>query len=187
MTLKEAINRILTSIGENPIASEPSDNVKNPTVSLILRSLQTTSRRLQVRGYWFNTRYVELVPNTFKHLIVPEGTINWVSDTGRTFLLNDKLQCAKTGSVYFEGIKETGKVTVEVPFEDLPLSFAELVVLKANADTYLNTYGVDDHYHALLSELVVAEEDFTADAVRFGKFNTRKKRAYHNIAAARYR
>lgn len=187
MTYKEAINRILTSIGENPIASEPSDNVKNPTVSLILRSLQTTSRRLQVRGYWFNTRYVELTPNANKHLIVPDRTLNWVSDTGRTFLLNDKLQCAKTGSVYFEGVQETGKVTVEVPFEDLPLSFAELVVLKANADTYLNTYGVDEHYQVLMSELVVAEEDFTADVVRFGKFTTRKKRSFINLNAARFR
>ena len=188
ITYKEAINRILTTIGENPIDSEPSDNIKNPTVSIILRALQDSNKRLQESGYWFNSREVTLTPNFKGHLIVPYDTLNWVSEYGGTYLLRDKLACSKTGSVYFdENHKEKGKAIVLVPFEDLPHSFAECVVLDAELESYLNTYGVDEHYQVLQQNMLSRLDNFTRDTVRQGKFNTKRKRAWRSINGARFR
>lgn len=188
ITYKEAINRILTTIGENPIDSEPSDNIKNPTVSIILRALQDANKRLQESGYWFNTREVTILPNFKGHLIVPHDTLNWLSYKGGTYLLRDKLACSKTGSVYFdENYKEEGKATVLVPFEDLPHSFAECVVLEAELESYLNTYGVDEHYQVLQQNMLSRLDNFTRDTVRQGKFTTKRKRAWRSINGARFR
>ena len=188
MTYKEAINRILTSVGEIPIDSNPSEHIKNPTVSIILRSLDDISKQLQNRGYWFNTRYVTITPNFKQQMIVPEGTVNWESDTVTSYLQGDKLVKAVDGSTLWEATdKEKGKVIVLIPFELLPHSFAELVVLKANMQSYLNTFGVDEHYQVLANQVYQAEDDLTADVVRFAKYNTRNKRAYRNIDRARFK
>lgn len=188
MTYKEAINRILTSVGENPIDSDPSDNIKNPTVSIILRSLQDTSVKLQSRGYWFNTRTVEIVPNFKQQMVLPEGTINWRSDNSTSYQQGDKLVEAKTGStLWAEGSREVGKAIVLTDFELLPNSFAEVVVLEANLQAYRNTFGIDEHYQVLANMLPYAQDNLTADVVRFGRYNTRRKRAYRTIENSRWR
>lgn len=140
MILLEAVNAILTKLGENPVDHV---DVKHPTVSIVLQHLQSTNKELQVSGWWFNQHTLTLEPDFQGHIFAPEGTIKWLTKKEHTHLKGKLVVCSNT-------LKETwdrpltASIIRNVSFEDLPETFADWVVAEAAVRAYIADYGLED-------------------------------------------
>ena len=73
MTELEAVNVLLTTIGEAPVNTLTGNQVTD--VSIAKQVLNEVSREVQAQGWHFNTEDgVELSPDGFKEIIVPADT-----------------------------------------------------------------------------------------------------------------
>ena len=107
MTELEAVNVLLTTIGEQPVNSLTGTQTTDVTIAQ--QVLNEVSREVQSQGWHFNTEHnVELVPDAFnKNITVPADTAridadakNVVVRSGklfdlneRTFVFDSKLKC----------------------------------------------------------------------------------------------
>ena len=70
MTELEAVNVLLTTIGETPVNTLTGNQVTDVTIAK--QVLNEISREVQAQGWHFNTEDgVELMPNEFKKILVP--------------------------------------------------------------------------------------------------------------------
>lgn len=58
----DAINEMIGYVGESPIDATDSDYASHPLYESALRILNSTSRKVQSKGWWFNTRKTTLTP-----------------------------------------------------------------------------------------------------------------------------
>jgi hypothetical protein len=73
MTELEAVNVLLTTIGETPVNTLTGNQVTDVTIAK--QVLNEISREVQAQGWHFNTEDgVELMPNEFKKILVPADT-----------------------------------------------------------------------------------------------------------------
>lgn len=73
MTELEAVNVLLTTIGEAPVNTLTGNQVTDVTIAK--QVLNEISREVQAQGWHFNTEDgVELMPNQFKKILVPADT-----------------------------------------------------------------------------------------------------------------
>jgi len=73
MTELEAVNVLLTTIGEAPVNTLTGNQVTDVTIAK--QVLNEISREVQAQGWHFNTEDgVELMPNEFKKILVPADT-----------------------------------------------------------------------------------------------------------------
>lgn len=106
MTLLEAVNLALRSTGEKGVASI---NSAHPKISTVLAEIDTASKRIQKRGWWFNT-HAKLVlepivggPNAGKidvsgyDLVVPTMR-SWNYYPANGFLVNGDTLAPVTGT-----------------------------------------------------------------------------------------
>ncbi len=133
MTRLEAVNRILLSIGELPI----DDLDFAPTeVELALTHLDMASKEVQLDGWYFNTEIVDLKPDSQGHIFLPYDSIKVVDLPPYVICINNKLyDQARQSFVFNKNIR--CKAIKAVDFEDIPLSFALWVTLRA-AKKYQN-------------------------------------------------
>jgi hypothetical protein len=69
----EAVNEMLNAIGEGQVSSLDTGNAD---VQQCVRLLRDHSRKVQKRGWWFNTDHeYELTPNGNDHLVLPANTL----------------------------------------------------------------------------------------------------------------
>lgn len=140
MILKEAVNRIIVKLGENPV-----DHVdaKHPTVAIALQHLDAVNKERQMSGWWFNQFDMELVPDHKGQIVVPPSIVKWVGKGRRTHLIGRTVVDSITQDNVWED-KVKGRVVQLVGFEDTPESFADWVVAEASIRAYLADYGADD-------------------------------------------
>lgn len=58
----DAINEMIGYVGESPIDGTDADYARHPMYESALRILTSTSRAIQAKGWWFNTRERTLTP-----------------------------------------------------------------------------------------------------------------------------
>lgn len=122
MTELEAVNVLLTTIGEAPINTLSGNHVTDVTIAR--QVLTEVSREVQSQGWHFNTETnVELVPDQFKYINIPVDTARIDSDEeditvrgnrvfdlrNRTFQFNSKLNVTIVYFVNFEDLPDTAK------------------------------------------------------------------------------
>ena len=112
MTELEAVNVLLTTIGEAPVNTLTGNQVTD--VSIAKQVLNEVSREVQAQGWHFNTEDgVELSPDGFKEIIVPADTAridardyNIVRREGKLFDLDKRsyefTSKIKVSIVYFQ-------------------------------------------------------------------------------------
>jgi len=112
MTELEAVNVLLTTIGEAPVNTLTGNQVTD--VSIAKQVLNEVSREVQAQGWHFNTEDgVELSPDGFKEIIVPADTAridardyNIVRREGKLFNLDKRsyefTSKIKVSIVYFQ-------------------------------------------------------------------------------------
>lgn len=137
MIILDAVNTSLRYLGEMPVPSTVDiDSLDELHEAKIVRNtLLQVSKEYQAKGWWFNRENWTLVPDsTTGRIGVPvtalslRGVNGGVITRGSTlYNLNDKTY------TFTDGVECV--VVWEIPFEDLPESFAELVTYTTARDT----------------------------------------------------
>lgn len=146
MTLLEALNMVLQSVGESPVSTI---NSNHPEAKIILAEIENQNKSRQARGWWFNKAMTDLTSN-----VLPVGT-TWARPEKRSldyYPMQGKLHDRRTGQPVPGAIPRV-ELQRLVPFTDLPEEFA-LYVTTAAGVAYASTYDADEiHLQALTLRL----------------------------------
>jgi hypothetical protein len=147
----EAVNAMLRSIGESPIASLTDIAVQDAEIALT--TLRSVSRSVQVRGWDFNTEIeMELVVNGDGNIPLPSNTLS-VDPVDETKKL------VQRGSRLYDPVEHTYVFTdpvtvnliVMLPFEELPEAARNYIFVRAARQFQDNTVG-DSSLHRYQTE-----------------------------------
>jgi hypothetical protein len=159
-TKLDAINQILSAIGESPVNS--IENPENVDVIGALGMLERTNRKFQGRGWSFNTQAAYVMnPDYFTKKIL------WNSSILRLRGLR-KITYVKRGDYLFDFTNSTDMftepVTVEAvllaDFEDLPEQARNYITAKAALDFQIRFHGDDTLTQSLEIDRKEAWEEF---------------------------
>ena len=101
MTELEAVNVLLTTIGEAPVNTLSGKQTTD--VAIAQQILNEVNREVQSRGWHFNTEYdVELIPDTSKHIVPPTDAVRIDVEDLDTVIRNNKLFRLDTRTNEFE-------------------------------------------------------------------------------------
>lgn len=162
----EAVNDIISMLGESPVATLEENQVIE--ASLALRFLRNENRRFQTRGWMFNTEpgmtlnptssgYIELPRNTLK-----ADTVGGSAGTD-VVIRGNRLYDRGNHTYQFEDPVEVDLI-IGLTFEELPSSARNYVTVKA-ARTFQDRYAGDEALHAYTRDderyalMVVLEEE----------------------------
>lgn len=141
MTLLDAINTCLSSLGE---ARVTSTTVRHPTVDLIRSTLDMKKAELLERGWWFNISQATMYPSNTGEMEYPVGALSTLGYNGEMYVPRDgMLFDLDNNTKYFTEPKRM-QITYDVDFEDLPECAANVVVQRANRAVYVGDLGVDN-------------------------------------------
>lgn len=134
-TKLEAVNTLLTAIGEAPVNSLTSGLVDAETAETILDSV---SREVQSQGWAFNTNYLqEFTPNSDLQIVVGPDVLRIDMAENRSTTIDvvargSKLYNRATNSFYFEASAAIKMNTVVVlEFTDLPESARRYITIRS--------------------------------------------------------
>lgn len=162
----EAINTILSVIGESPISSlsEVSSVADAVTAQSILSEV---SRQVQTKGWHFNTeKDFELTPDTFnKEIVIPSNALR-VDSMGD----DREVDVVQRGHRLYDRVKHTFSfskslkchLVVLLPFTDLPQAARHYITVKAARIFQSRTVGSE----ALYQFTSVDERDALLDLKR---------------------
>jgi hypothetical protein len=145
MTLLEAINVLLSSIGEQPIVSIPIDGVSLGTIAKT--KLEAVSRRIQGQGLWCNSETEwPFVPDA------TSGQITFPSNLLKFTPTYSYLPYVKRGTrlydfeskTYVFGSTVYGDVVWLMDFEDLPEHVANLIVWTGAREFQMENLGSEE-------------------------------------------
>lgn len=211
MTELEAINRMLSAIGQAPVTSVEETN---PDVAICKRTLYQVSQEVQSEGWTFNTYYNEKVsPRSTDNRIVIRNT---QPGEGRSFCMQmdlsyntyysrDKQAIAKAdGTTVYLYNKNTqsydwGTEAIEVDkmmylpdLGELPPPAYNYIVAKASAVVSMRTVGDSNQYQilqqqeaytrVLLQEYETSQGDYTFFGHPKGSNYYNSYQPYHTLA-----
>ena len=182
MKLIDAVNYILPKLGEHTVTSI---EVKNPSVSLILKAIDQASATILARGWWFNTFDYTAYPNNEGEVSMGTATLDFVpTDNSNAVLRAGKLFNPETRTYVWELEKIEGTLTEQVEFEDLPESAAQVIKMQALVDMHITDLGVSEDTSAWDVERQRLESDLIAHHLRHKKYTTKKSPRYLRMRAA---
>lgn len=118
MTELEAVNVLLTTIGEAPVNTLSGNQVTD--VSIAQQVLNEVSREVQSQGWKFNTEYdVRLTPNVNDEIVVPADTARIDAKTHDVVIRSGKLFDLNERQFTFDSVLEVEIVYFQ-DFADLP-------------------------------------------------------------------
>jgi len=126
----EAVNQLLSVIGEPPVNSFDYEGV--PSVSIARDEIKRVTRQVQAAGLNFNSEEVELQPDENDHVYLPEGTyaVKPVDRTRNIVWRGDRLYDKDNNTDLFtEPVKM--RLTRGFDFQDAPEHVRQYIVVKA--------------------------------------------------------
>jgi len=119
----EAVNSMLTTIGEAPVSSLENNGIADAAIAFQI--LQETSREVQARGWHFNTEVEFPLSPTFpeKTIVLPQNVLE-VDTAG----VDGYIEAVQRGNRLYNRKKNTYQfdrtvkvdMIIQLPFEDLP-------------------------------------------------------------------
>ena len=152
-TKLEAVNTILSAIGEAPVndLSGGSLDVGNAT-----RYLEEASREIQSMGLWFNTETQKIQPNADGEYTVPSSTLSAVPtlDTKKHFVQRGLRLYNTTENKYDGNTDELSvELVLELEFEEIPEEARSAIMAQAARKFTDRTVGATNlHQFAMLDE-----------------------------------
>lgn len=123
----DAVNDILSAIGEPPVTELPSGI---PDADLAEDFLDRIERQTQARGWWFNREsLVELEPDVDGHVVLPTDVLKWTpADPDKRFFIRAGrlYDPSEKTDVFTEAIKLN--VVYRIEWNDLPQVFTDYTV-----------------------------------------------------------
>lgn len=183
MNLLEAVNKIITRLGENPVDHV---DVRHPTISIVLQHLHSVNTELQIPGWWFNEHRVELQPDFNKVIRVPEDTTTILVDGEYAHLEGRTLVNSRTLSKEWDRSVK-GSIKRVVPFEDTPRVFAEWVVDTASVRAYVADYGVAEDIQLWQAEAAMKGQLVQKEHLIQRRVSARNTRRWHRFYQAKWK
>lgn len=169
----EAVNEMLAAIGEAPV------NIITGTltadVQMAVNTLRNTSRKVQLKGWWFNEEdQYELSRDINNQVILPGNALN-IDLTDEVYNVDlverDGKLYDKVSHSYTLTFNPKCSITFFLPYEDLPEAAREYIKIKAARIYQQRTVASGDHYtftktdeaeaFAVMLELDAANGDYT--------------------------
>lgn len=140
MKLLDAVNEVLTSLGERPVTST---TVPNPTLSVVIPEINAQRTDVLVRGLWFN-RFKIMLPLELgtSYVKQPIDALEVVPLNTAAMWRDGMLFNVQTSSFVWDRPQEA-HVTYDIPFESLPEVVAKLVTYKAAVSAYSKDIGAE--------------------------------------------
>lgn len=173
MLTLDAINDMIGYVGEAPIDGDDADYAEHHLYESALRILTSTNRRIQAKGWWFNTQAVTLTPVSDAIAIDPDV---YLSVTIKD-LYQDRYAVRNEG--LYDLTNDTATITSEleavvrvlVPFEDVPETAAEYIK-EAAALRFVQTYDGDrSKLNEVKENAAISYAIMNADHIRNSKVN----------------
>ena len=151
----DAVNQILSSVGQAPVTTL---DLQNPEVSIVLNTLREINRQVQAEGWTFNTeRHYEMTPDaSTKQILYPTNMLSM--DTNRE-THKDKYDVVKRGTKLYDRLNH--KYTFDDPiqadvvwyfdFTDIPAAIQAYITARAARMCATKMVG-DKELNALLQE-----------------------------------
>ena len=140
-TTLEAVNIMLSTVGESPVNSLSSGLVEAEMSLMILKS---TSKAVQAKGWTFNEELaVRYLPNTSQEILLPQNILRADATIGHKPENTDKngkpWDLVQRGQKMYDRRNHTYKigktveldVVIELPFEELPEVARRFVIIRA--------------------------------------------------------
>lgn len=139
----DAINDMLSYIGESPLDPTDTDYQSHPLYESANRILERVSRLYQSRGWWFNRAKTTLTP-VANAIAMPAGTLTFqpLLTYGVDYAIRDDALYNMTDDTATISVPVTGYLTKLIDFEQLPESAAAYVTALASV-RFVKTYDGD--------------------------------------------
>lgn len=135
-TTLQAINQMLTGIGQAPVVSL---DIANPEIATALSILESVNREVQGEGWHFNSEInYPFTPDANDEIIVPSNVLQ-ISDNKNSNV--QQYQTVLRGGKLYDKVNHTYKFTSPAPvrcdvvwlfdFEDLPQVFKDYITQRA--------------------------------------------------------
>lgn len=168
-TLIDAVNDIIGSVGESNLTALDGTH---PLEATALATLDRISKRVQSKGWWFNTRVTTLVQDVDGRVPVA-STILAIDTTERNSGL------VKRGGFLYDLREETNVLNRDVEcaireliaFPDLPETVAQYIQAEAVLQFFKNYDGDGTKIQALSADVALTRIPFSADHIRNSDVN----------------
>lgn len=176
-----AVNEILTALGEHPVTRI---ELKNPTISIILRALTQETKEVQLRGWWFNSYRTILYPDPDGQVQIPDNAVHWrwisyPSHIAQGVLVDTQRM---TSDWTISGIDRIeGDVVIEYEFEDLPPVVQTWVTKRALITAYINDFGLEEVVQEYRRQAMVAEQMVMDAHLQYRRYSTTQSPRYQRI------
>jgi hypothetical protein len=178
-TTLQAINQMLTSIGQAPVVSL---DIANPEIATALSILENVNREVQGEGWHFNSEVdYPFTPDANDEIIVPSNVLQ-ISDNKNSNV--QQYQTVLRGGKLYDKVNHTYKFTNPVPvrcdvvwlfdFEDLPQVFKDYITQRASRVFAGSSVGSKDMFQfnqqdeGILRANCIAYDTSTSDVNIFG-------------------
>ena len=166
----DAVNEILSSIGEAPVSTLEGD--ANTDVVSARRILSKVNRVEQSRGWTFNIEETQLLPDVYSGLIPYMPTFLRLTSAGGTPYVN------RGGYVYDRTNKTdrfSSPIDVELvslkDYSEMPEVFRSFIVTKASKEFNIRYFGASEIDTVLGNDLVDLERMINEYELDYGAFN----------------
>lgn len=182
MDMLTAVNRILAAVGEHPITSLES---RNPTVQIVLQSIASACHDVQLRQLWFNTYETTLYPDQDGQVQLPHNTIAWKWYDHPSYPNNQYLVDSEnmTTDWRIKGVESVeGKLSIELPYAELPPVVQHLVMCRALTQAFINDFGFEEIVQVFQRGEVLAEGRVIDQHLQHQRYSTTRSPRYQRIA-----
>lgn len=176
-TLLEAVNTVLSTVGNSPVASVVGSGIEDADIAY--RLVSEAARRVCLRSFDWNTDSdYPLAPDTDGYINIPAGALKVDPQSGSTRCVvrrnpaNEKLGLWDKGAHSFKFTEAVPcDITWGYPFEDLPEIARDFIVLSAGRTFQKRYVGsqVLDRYSA--EDVAMANAELAKSELRSRDYN----------------
>lgn len=181
MTLLDAINTCLSSLGE---ARVTSTTVRHPTVDLIRNTLALKKTELLETGWWFNTAQATMHPSSTGEMEYPVNALSTLGYYGEMYVPRDGMLFDLDNNTKYFTEPKSMQITYDVDFEDLPECAANVVMQRANRAVYAGDLGIDSAVQNMQYNEQVNQATLETMHMRNKRFSTRQRRPWQRMRNA---
>jgi len=188
-TEREAINTMLSAIGETPVSSLEDDI--NVDAAIARNILRTTSRQVQTRGLNSNTeKGYRITPNSTGEIVLPGNVIEAdeikpTTNTERDLVVRGKRLYDRRGHTYNIGEPVYVDMILNMPFEHLPEATRHYITIRAARIFYDRVMGDEATHMFTKDDEMEARSAFRQSEIRTKGANLLRNR--HAAAILRRR